>query len=113
MSGNTRFGVEYFQAKNWNNVLTVATDKASGWSAWGSVGLNNKGLTLFGRYDKSDMSKTLDPSLQDSYYNIGLEFPVTPGVKLATVYKHTDQSNDAKSKDVDTDEFGVWGEFRF
>lgn len=113
MSGNTRFGVEYFQARNWNNVLTVATDKASGWSAWGSVGLNNKGLTLFGRYDKSDMSKTLDPSLQDSYYNIGLEFPVTPGVKLATVYKHTDQSNDAKSKDVDTDEFGVWGEFRF
>ena len=37
MSGNTRFGVEYFQAKNWNNVLTAASDKASGWSAWGSV----------------------------------------------------------------------------
>lgn len=112
-SGNTRFGVEYFQAKNWNNVLTVATDKATGWSLWGSMGLNEKGVTVFGRYDRSDISKTLDPSLQDTYYNLGVEFPIAPGVKIATVYKHTDQRNDARSKDIKTDEFGVWGEFRF
>lgn len=112
-SGNTRFGVEYFQANNWNNVLTAASDKASGWSAWGSVGLGAKGVTLFGRYDKADPSKTLDPSLQDTYYNVGVEFPVIKGIKLATVYKHTDRSNDSKSVDLDTDEFGVWGEFRF
>ncbi len=112
-SGNTRFGVEYFQANNWNNVLTAASDKASGWSAWGSVGLGAKGATLFGRYDKADPSKTLDPSLQDTYYNVGVEFPVIKGIKLATVYKHTDRSNDSKSVDLDTDEFGVWGEFRF
>ena len=113
MSGNTRFGVEYFQANNWNNVTSVAPDKASGWSLWGSVGLNNKGVTLFGRYDNTDLSKTLDPSLQDRYYNIGVEWPVAPGVKLATVYKHTDQRNTLRSKDLKTDEFGVWGEFRF
>lgn len=112
-SGNTRFGVEYFQAKNWNNVLTVATDKATGWSLWGSMGLNEKGVTVFGRYDRSDISKTLDPSLQDTYYNLGVEFPIAPGVKIATVYKHTDQRNDVRSKDLKTDEFGVWGEFRF
>lgn len=112
-SGNTRFGVEYFQAKNWNNVLTAATDKASGWSTWGSVGLGQKGITLFGRYDKADVSKTLDPSLQDTYYNVGVEFPMIKGIKLATVYKHTDRSNDSKSVDLSTDEFGVWGEFRF
>jgi len=112
-SGNTRFGVEYFQAKNWNNVLTAASDKASGWSAWGSLGLGAKGVTLFGRYDKADVSKTLDPSLQDTYYNVGVEFPVIKGIKLATVYKHTDRSNDSKTVDLDTDEFGVWGEFRF
>jgi hypothetical protein len=112
-SGNTRFGVEYFQAKNWNNVLTAATDKATGWSLWGSMGLNEKGVTVFGRYDRSDISKTLDPSLQDTYYNLGVEFPIAPGVKIATVYKHTDQRNDARSKDLKTDEFGVWGEFRF
>lgn len=113
MSGTTRFGVEYFQAKNWNNVLSVASDKASGWSLWGSVGLNDKGVTLFGRYDKTDLSKTLDPSLRDTYYNLGVEFPIAPGVKLATVYKHTDQRNNLRSKDLKTDEFGVWGEFRF
>jgi len=113
MSGNTRLGVEYFQANNWNNVTSVASDKASGWSLWGSVGLNNKGVTLFGRYDNTDVSKTLDPSLQDRYYNIGVEWPVAPGVKLATVYKHTDQRNTLRSKDLKTDEFGVWGEFRF
>jgi hypothetical protein len=112
-SGNTRFGVEYFQAKNWNNVLTAATDKATGWSLWGSMGLNEKGVTVFGRYDRSDISKTLDPSLQDTYYNLGVEFPIAPGVKIATVYKHTDQRNDARSKDLKTNEFGVWGEFRF
>ena len=113
MSGNTRLGVEYFQANNWNNVTSVASDKASCWSLWGSVGLNDKGVTLFGRYDNTDVSKTLDPSLQDRYYNIGVEWPVAPGVKLATVYKHTDQRNTLRSKDLKTDEFGVWGEFRF
>ena len=113
MSGNTRLGVEYFQANNWNNVTSVASDKASGWSLWGSVGLNDKGVTLFGRYDNTDVSKTLDPSLQDRYYNIGVEWPVAPGVKLATVYKHTDQRNTLRSKDLKTDDFGVWGEFRF
>lgn len=113
MSGNNRLGVEYFQAKNWNNVTSVATDKASGWSLWGSVGLTDKGVTLFGRYDKSDLSKTLDPTLGDTYYNIGVEFPIMTGVKLAAVYKHADQNNDAKSKDLETNEFGIWGEFRF
>ena len=112
-SGNTRFGVEYFQANNWNNVLTAASDKASGYSLWGSVGLTDGGITLFGRYDQADISNRLDPSLQDTYYNVGVEFPITKGVKLAAVFKHTEQDNDAKTKDVETNEVGVWGEFRF
>lgn len=112
-SGNNRLGVEYFTAKDWNNVVTAASDKASGWSAWGSYGLTKDGITLFARYDQTDPSKTLDPTLQDTYYNIGLEFPVVKGVKLSTVYKHTDRGNDAKTVDLETNEFGIWGEFRF
>lgn len=112
-SGTTRFGAEYFQAKNWNNVLSVAADKASGWSVWGSTGLGGGGINLFARYDRTDLSKTLDPTLRDTYYNIGVEFPITKGVKLSTVYKHTDQKNALLTKDLKTDEFGVWGEFRF
>lgn len=113
MSGSTRLGVEYFQASNWNSVTSMATDKAAGWSLWGSVGLNNNGVALFARYDKTDLSKTLDPTLQERYYNLGVEWPVAPGVKIATVYKHADQKNALRSKDLKTDEFGVWGEFRF
>jgi len=112
-AGNTRFGVEYFQAKNWTTVLSAESDKASGWSAWGSVGLGQGGITLFARYDQADPSKTLDPTLQDTYYNVGVEFPIVEGVKLSTVYKHTDRNNDSKSVDLETNEFGVWGEFRF
>lgn len=113
MNGNTRLGAEYFRANNWNNVSTVATDSASGWSLWGSHGLNQAGVTLFARYDNSHTSRTLDPTLRDTYYNLGVEWPVAPGIKLATVYKHTDQRNALRTKDLRTDEFGVWGEFRF
>jgi hypothetical protein len=112
-AGNTRLGVQYFRARNWNNVVTVASDTASGYSLWGSVGLTDGGITLFGRYDNTGLSETLDPSLRDVYYNLGVEWPVIKGVKLATVYKHTDQSNDAKTRDLQTDEVGVWGEVRF
>ncbi|WP_297832555.1 porin [Thermomonas sp.] len=113
MNGNTRLGVEYFRANNWNNVATVASDSANGWSLWGSHGLNQAGVTLFARYDNSHTSRTLDPTLRDTYYNLGVEWPVAPGIKLATVYKHTDQRNALRTKDLRTDELGVWGEFRF
>lgn len=107
-----RLGAEYFQAKNWNNVLTAASDKADGWSVWSSVGLTDGGVTLFGRYDKADLSKEIDPSLEETYYNLGVEFPVIKGVKLATVYKYTHRENDTTT-DLETKELGVWGEFRF
>jgi len=113
MNGNTRLGAEYFRANNWNNVATVATDSASGWSLWGSHGLNQAGVTLFARYDNSHTSRTLDPTLRDVYYNLGVEWPVAPGIKLATVYKHTERRNALRTRDQQTDEFGVWGEFRF
>lgn len=112
-SGNNRLGVEYFTAKDWNNVVTIASDKASGWSAWGSYGLTRDGITLFARYDQADPSKTLDPTLQDTYYNVGVEFPFAKGVKLSAVFKHTDRHNDARSVDLETNEVGMWGEFRF
>ena len=111
-SGNTRLGVEYFQATNWGNVLTAASDKADGYSLWGSMGLTNGGITLFGRYDNADLSKRLDPSLRESYFNVGIEFPIIKGVKLATVYKQTHRQNDT-SVDLENKEIGVWGEFRF
>ena len=83
---NFRVGGEYFQAKNLNNVLTVATDKTSGWSVWGSVRVTDGGINVFGRYDDTDVSKTLDPTLSDKYWNVGVEFPVMKKLTQSTLY---------------------------
>jgi hypothetical protein len=106
-----RLGAEYFSAKDWSNVLTAAEDKADGYSVWGSVALGGKGINLFARYDQSDLSKDINPSLEETYYNVGVEFPVTKGFKLATVYKDT--RREATGSQTRTKEFGVWGEVSF
>ncbi len=108
-----RVGGEYFQAKNLNNVMTVATDKSSGWSVWGSVRVTDGGINVFGRYDDTDVSKTLDPTLSDKYWNVGVEFPVMKNLKLSTVYKYTHLANAGDKKNDKTKEFGVWGDLSF
>ncbi len=108
-SSDFRVGGEYFQAKNLNNVMTVATDKTSGWSVWGSVRVTDGGINVFGRYDDTDVSKTLDPTLSDKYWNVGVEFPVMKNLKLSTVYKYTHLANASEKKNDKTKEFGVWG----
>ncbi|HIE0526833.1 TPA: porin [Stenotrophomonas maltophilia] len=112
-SSDFRVGGEYFQAKNLNNVMTVATDKTSGWSVWGSVRVTDGGINVFGRYDDTDVSKTLDPTLSDKYWNVGVEFPVMKNLKLSTVYKYTHLANASDKKNDKTKEFGVWGDLSF
>ena len=113
-----RLGAEYFTARNWNNVLTMATDKADGYSLWGSVAVAD-GVNLFARYDNAKLSKTLDRANKDVYYNAGVEFQVTKGFKLAGVWKHgkVDKSVDTPApphvRNVKTNEIGVFGEVRF
>lgn len=107
-----RVGGEYFRANNWTTVLSPLSDKADGYSLWGSFGFGTSGITAFARYDQADMSKDLDPSLSDTYYNFGVEFPVRKGVKLAAVYK-SDARKDDTAIDLRTREFGVWGEVVF
>lgn len=107
-----RLGGEYFQAKNWGNVLTAASDRAQGYSLWGSFGFGASGVNAFARYDQADLSKDLDPSLQSTYYNVGVEFPVRKGIKLAAVYKNDRRKNDS-TVDLKTQEFGIWGEVAF
>jgi hypothetical protein len=109
---NVRLGAEYFRAKNWNNVLTVASDEADGYSAWGSFGFGRRGMAVFARYDHADVSGTLDPTLEDRYYNVGFEFPITKGIRVATAYKNTRRRN-STNVDVKTREVGVWGEVGF
>src|SRR3546814_11251112 len=45
-----RLGVEYFAAENWNNVTTAVSDKADGYSVFGSYNFTDK-VGAFARYD--------------------------------------------------------------
>jgi hypothetical protein len=105
-----RFGAEWFKADNWKNVATPATDTASGWSLWGSYDFAR--ASVFARYDEVKPSKELDPSLKDSYWNAGVAFPITKGVKVALAYKDERLRNDT-TIDIHTREIGAWGEVKF
>jgi hypothetical protein len=113
-----RLGAEYFTAKNWNNVLTTATDKADGYSLWGSVAVADR-VSLFARYDNAKLSKTLDNANKDVYYNAGVEYQVTKGFKLAGVWKHEKADKSVGTpvpphvQNVKTNELGVFGEVAF
>ncbi|GAA5006760.1 carbohydrate porin [Pseudoluteimonas lycopersici] len=107
-----RLGAEYFQAKNWSRELATTSDKADGYSLWGSAVVTQGGISVFGRYDSADLSKDLNPSLTQKYYNLGVEFPIVKGFKLAAVFKHTDQDSDTTA-DLKTNEFGVWGDVQW
>ncbi|MFT3756058.1 MAG: carbohydrate porin [Pseudoxanthomonas sp.] len=108
-SAKYRLGAEWFQAKNWA-VTNVVSDKAAGWSVWASAALTQSGITAFARYDKVDTSKEVNPDFSNAYYHLGVEFPLTKGIKLATVYKQTRAET---ASQLDTREFGVFGDVQF
>jgi hypothetical protein len=87
-----RAGVEYFEASNWNNVTTLASDKSSGWSAFGSFAFTPK-LSVFGRYDWVKPNKATNPALKDQYFNAGLNFKPLKAIDLALVYKRDRAEN--------------------
>ena len=105
-----RLGAEWFKADNWKNLTTPATDTASGYSLWGSYDFAR--ASVFARYDQVKPSKDLDPSLKDTYWNAGVAFPVTKGVKVAVAYKDERLRNNT-NVDVHTREIGAWGEVKF
>ena len=105
-----RLGAEWFKANNWNNVNTPVTDSADGWSLWGSYDFAL--ASLFARYDRVNPSKDVDPSLKDTYYNLGVAFPVTKGVRVAVAYKN-ERLRDDGSTDTETREIGAWGEVKW
>jgi multidrug efflux pump subunit AcrA (membrane-fusion protein) len=116
-----RAGVEYFAAKNWNNITTVATDKSAGWSAFGSFAFTPK-MALFGRYDWVKPSRDQNPDLKDHYFNVGLDYKPIQPLDLALVYKHertnkgfinTSNGNIGGLDYGDYDEVGLFGQIAF
>jgi hypothetical protein len=87
--GPFRIGGEWFEAKNWNNVLTIPSDKANGYSTWASFTLNPQ-WAFFGRYDDADPSRTLKPKLNWNYYNLGTQWTLNKAFQASLVWKHAD-----------------------
>lgn len=85
--GALRLGLEYFSADNWNQVTTVATDKADGYSLWASYDFSPK-YGIFARADDANLSKTLNPALEDKYYNLGFAIHARKNVDFSVVYKN-------------------------
>lgn len=107
-----RVGVEYFSADNYNNVTTVASDKADGWSAFASYQFDPQ-WSAFGKYEDVNPNKTTKPALENKYYNIGIQYSPAKIVDLALVYKHTDNSDGGITADTTTDEIGIWSQLRW
>ena len=117
-----RLGIELFEAKNWNQVTTVAEDKADGGSIWASYNFNPQ-WGVFGRADEAKTSKDLSSNLKDRYFDVGLASHPRKNIDVAFVYKYEKVDgggtvstsngtigglNEGKYK-----EFGVWGQVQF
>jgi hypothetical protein len=116
-----RFGVEYFSAEDWNNVTTAASDKADGYSIFGSYMFTDK-VGAFARYDWVKPNKTTASAKKDNYFNIGVTYSPAKIVDLALVYKRDKVDNGLLSTSNGTiggsdkgtyDEVGLFGQFRF
>ena len=116
-----RAGVEYFAAKNWNSVTSVASDKSNGWSGFGSFAFTPN-IALFGRYDWVKPSRDQAPNLRDHYFNVGLDYKPIQPLDLALVYKHertnkgfinTSNGNIGGADFGDYDEVGLFGQIAF
>jgi len=110
-------GGEYFHAKNWKTVTSVASDSSDGYSLFASVVPFDK-WSVFGRYDWVKPSKILNPMQKDQYYNFGIQYSPAKIVDLAIVYKR-DNADDGlaignlSSGQQTRDEIGLYGQFRW
>jgi hypothetical protein len=108
-----RLGVEYFAAKNWNNVTTSSQDKSDGWTTFGSFAFTPQ-IIAFARYDWVTPSKDLTPALKDHYYNVGLDYKPLPPLDFALVYKRDRANNGTIATSNGTiggSDYGTYGEF--
>jgi hypothetical protein len=106
-------GVEYFTADNFSKALITApaTDKADGYSVFGSYDFGDTGYSVFARYDNAKPSKNVAPAERDKYYNAGFAWKSNPSLTWAAAYKHETLSN--TGTELKADEFGIWAQVKF
>lgn len=79
-------GAEYFYAKDWNNVATVAEDSAKGYTAFGNINFAKK-WSVFGEHQWVQPNRLTNPNLRSNYFNIGIQYEPVKIVDIALVYK--------------------------
>jgi hypothetical protein len=122
VQGAWRVGAEYFQAKDWNQVTSTASDKADGVSAWGSYNFSAQ-WGVFARSDSAKTSKDLNPDLKDQYFNVGIVSHPRKNIDIALVYKHekvdgggtvsTSNGTIGGLREGKYDEAGIWTQVAF
>ena len=116
-----RIGGEYFSTTDWNNVTTVASDSADGYSLFGSYNFTDK-IGVFGRYDWVKPKKDTVAALDEHYFNVGVTYTPVKNVDFALVYKRdkaedgiiaTSNGNIGGIDRGTYDEVGIFGQFRY
>lgn len=120
-----RIGGEWGQARNFNTITTQGlTDKADGYSAWFAVPVNDE-VEVFGRYDDANLSKDLNPGLEDTYYNAGFQYSPGKNLDFAFAYKYEKVDSGRFGGKVNgvgsstpnssgkSNEIGIWTKLRF
>lgn len=87
VTGDIHAGVEYFKARNWNNVTTAASDNSEGWGGFASYKFAPQ-FAVFGRYDDIMPSLKINRRLHGNYYNFGVTWSPAKIIDLSLVYKH-------------------------
>lgn len=107
---NLRLGAQFFYADNWTRVTQITPDAARGWSAWGSYQIS-PAIAIFSRHDRTEMSLRLDPTREQRYSQLGMEWKHSRHLRLAVVGKRTDLSS--ATRRAKADELGVWAQVMF
>jgi Phosphate-selective porin O and P len=122
VEGPLRLGAEYFEAKDWTQVTSVTSDKADGFSVWGSYNFTPK-WGVFARGDSAKTSKDLNSDLKDEYFDAGVVSHPRKNIDIAFVYKHdkvdgggavsTSNGTIGGANEGKFDEVGVWAQVVF
>jgi hypothetical protein len=115
LAAGVRVGVEYFNARNYKTVNSLATsvlgtssivntatvapvsDKADGVSSYAAYSFPGNKWSVFARYDTAKLSKDIAPRLKDTYLNAGVAYKPLKTLDFALVYKHEKVSNGSTS----------------
>ena len=119
-----RVGVEYFWAKDWNNVTSNFADTSDGISVFGNYNFTPQ-ISVFGKYEHVNPTKITRDVTHSNYFNLGINYEPVKIVDLALVYKHDNVANGTMSTGNGTiggsaigkegvyDEFGLFTQLRW